>query len=413
MAPMNALKEQGQGGGSADTRTSVSGGLVVAQVALSLVLLVAAGLLIRTFDRLTNVPLGFDDDRVLLINVDTARAGIDPAGRNQLFHELVGAVARVPAVAAAAGSFWTPGSGAFNLIVDARGRASSDERRVIANFVTPGWFETFGIPIRAGRDISERDTPNALPVVIVNEAFVHRALPNREAVGETLGDSDSEILRGRTVIGVVGDAMYGSLRDPAPPTTYIPLAQSVGLEPPGRTTITVSVRPVTGPPASVASAAGAALMATNRNVAFSFRTLADQMNASIGQERLAAMLSGLFAVLALVLAGVGLYGLTAYTVSRRRSEIGIRIALGARGADVIRLILRRSLWLTGIGIVLGLAGAVFVTRYLEAMLFGVMPMDPWTLAAVSLMFATVATIAAFLPARRAARTDPSLALRCE
>jgi putative ABC transport system permease protein len=412
VAPMDASKDQGRATKGA-TRANVSSGLVVAQTALSLALLIAAGLLVRTFDRLANVPLGFDPDRVLLVNVETAHARIDPANRNTLYHQLVRAVATAPGVAGAAGSLGTPaGGGAVGLIVNASGRADS-ERRVVADFVTPGWFAVYGIPFHAGRDIANRDTANALPVVVINNAFARRFFPGQSAIGEILVESEYTFLKGRTVIGVVGDAIYGSLRDAAPPTIYLPLAQSAGLEPPGRTALTISVHSVAGPPATLVPSVGAALTAADRDVAFSFRPLVDQVNASYGQERLTAALSAFFGALALMLAGVGLCGVTSYAVSRRRSEIGIRIALGAQPADVIKLILRQSILLTLVGVALGIAAAAALTRYLQTMLFGVTPLDPSTFIAVSLLFGAVATLAAYLPARRATKIDPMIALRCD
>jgi hypothetical protein len=308
---------------------------------------------------------------------------------------------------------WTPGGGGgFGLIRDARGRAV-DARQVVANFITSGWFAAYGIPIRAGRDIAEGDTANASPVVVVNDAFERRFLPNRTAIGETFVDPDSAILKGRTVVGVVGDVVYGSPRDPAPPTIYVPLAQSVGLEPPGRTTVAISVRPIAGPPASLARSVAAALTSVDRDLAFTFRPLADQVSASLTEERLSAMLSGFFGALALSLAGLGLYGVTSHSVSHRRTEIGIRTALGARRSDVVNLVLGRSIAMIAIGLVAGLAGAAVVTRYLEGMLFGVTPLNPATFIAVPLALAGVSTLAALIPALRATSVDPLIALRSE
>jgi putative ABC transport system permease protein len=412
VAPINALKENGRSA-SDGARMSVSSGLVIAQVALSLTLVVAAGLLVRTFAQLANVPLGFDREGVLLINVDTARTRIDPADRNSFYHQLVATAASVPGVAAATGSFYAPaGGGGAGLIRDARGRAV-DDGRVVANFITPGWFAAYGIPIRAGRDVTDHDSLNGLPVMIVNDAFVRRFTPRGNAIGETFDESISSVLKNRTVVGVVGDAVYGSLRDAAPPTVYVPLAQSIGLQPPGRTTVIISVRPVAGSAASLAPSVAAALTEKDRDLAFSFRPLADQVSASLTQERLLAMLSGFFGGLALLLAGLGLYGITSYAVNRRRTEIGIRMALGARRADVISLVLRQGIVVTAIGMACGLAGSAAVTRYLEAMLFDLTPLDPTTFIAVSLLFGLVAVLALYVPARRATKVDPMVALRCE
>jgi putative ABC transport system permease protein len=411
IAPIESLKEHGHTT-AAGTRASISSGLVVLQVALSLVLVVAAGLFVRTFARLASVPLGFDRDRVLLINVDTARARVDTQNRSLLYHRLVVAVAAAPGVARAAGSLWTPaGGGGSGLIVNARGRSVDAERQVVANFVTPGWFATYGIPIRGGRDVEDSDTASARPVVAVNETFARRFLPGRSAIGETLDESHSPMLRNRTIVGVVGDAVYGSLRDAPPPTIYLPLAQSAGVEPPGRTAVTISARSAAGSPAALARGAAAALTGIDRDLAFAFRPLEDQVNASLAQERMVALLAGFFGALALLLAGLGLYGVTAYAVARRRTEIGIRMALGAQPAGVIRLVLSRVAILVGIGIVAGATASVWASRFVSALIFGIPPRDPMTLAAAAVVLAAVGASAGWLPAWRASRTDPARVLR--
>jgi predicted permease len=410
--PIDALKEQGRRGPDS-VQSRVSSSLVVAQMALSLILVIAAGLFVQTFARLAHVSLGFDGTRVLLINVDTGRTRVDPADRDTFEHRLVAAVASVPGVAAAAGSLYAPaGGGGAGLLRDARGR-TTDPGRVVANFITPGWFAAYGIPVRAGRDVTDRDRSNTPSVIVVNDAFVRKYSVARNVIGTTFDESISGFLKDRTVVGVVGDAVYGSLRDSAPPTVYVPLAQSSGLTPPGRTTLIISARPVAGSPVSLARSVAAALTGIDRDLAFSFRSLADQVNASLTQERLLAMLSALFGGLALLLAGLGLYGVTSYAVNRRRTEIGIRTALGAQPADVIRLVLRQGMILTAIGIGCGLAGAAALAGYLEALLFGLTPLDPATFIAVSLMFALIAIVASYVPARRAMKLDPLAALRCE
>jgi predicted permease len=415
-APIDALKEQGRGTSEA-AWMSLSSGLLITQVALSLVLVVAAGLFVRTFERLARLPLGFDSDRVLVVGVSAARAHIGAADQIRFYDRLVAAVAAVPGAAHAAGSIITPVGGsimAFPADVPGAPPMSVRERRVLANSVTPGWFATYGTPIRAGRDIGERDTKNAPPVAVVNEAFVRKFFPGGNAIGAIASEmpppGSREAPVARTIVGIVGDAVYRSLRAEVPPTMYQPLAQR---DSPSLTGITISVRAASGSPVQLAPSVAAALTAIDRELAFSFRPLADQVNASFAQERLVAMLSAFFGALALLLAGIGLYGVTSYSVTRQRTEIGIRMALGAQRSDVIGLVLGRSLVMTVAGIVLGLAGAAAVTRYLEALLFGVTPLDPTTFIAVSLMFAAVTTLAAYLPARRATNLDPLVALRYE
>jgi predicted permease len=414
IAPIDALKRVNTGpGGDRFANTKLAAGssssLVIAQVAFSLVLTAAAGLFIRTFDQLASVPLGFDADRVLVIDVDTARARVDPAARYDYYDRLVDAVVRLPGVTDAAASIWTPLSGG-GLMQDAQGRAVHPER-VVTNVVTPAWFDVYGIGIRAGRDFDHRDAANTLPVAIVNETFVRKFLAGRNAVGETVEGMGRTR---RTVVGVVTDTVFGrSLRDAVPPMMYVPLTQSAGLGRPADTGIRISVRSSSATRSSLAHSIGTALTAVNPDLTFSFRPLRDYVDAALARERLVAMLSGFFGVLAVLLAAIGLYGLTAYTVAQRRTEIAIRMALGAQRSEVIGLVLRRGLGLTAIGIALGLLAASAVTRYLEALLFGVAPVDPTTFAGVSLMLVAVAAVASYLPARRASTVDPMIALRAE
>ena len=415
VAAIDALRHHGRAAGSG---ARPSGGFLVAHLALSLALVVVAGLLIQTFERLTTVPRGFDSDRVMLVVVDAQRVPFQPADRPRFFQGVVDGVAGVPGVAHAAASMFTPLTGGMvsrmRIEVPGAPPLPEAERVALRHFITPGWFATYGTPIHAGRDLDERDRTGAPPVMLVNQAFARRFFPGESVVvGRTVAAARGELpAESRVIIGVVGDAAYGSLREGRPPTIYLPLAQW-SLPFPLNPRIFISVRPVAGSPMALAPSVGAAIAGVDPNAAFMFTSLDEQVSASIGQERLVAMLSGLFGVLALLLAGLGLYGITAYAVARRRSEIGVRIALGADRADIIRLVLARNLALTGAGIVLGLLAAAAVTRFLEGMLFGLTPLDPMTFGGVALLFAAVTTLAAFLPARRATSVDPLIALRSE
>jgi putative ABC transport system permease protein len=416
VAPIDALREHGRGSiGHAHAR--LSGALVVTQVALSLVLVVVAGLFVRTFVRLEGRPLGFDAERVLVLDVDVSRTHIDPADRLPFYLRLTQAIAAVPGVAQASGSMMTPVSGAFGFrLLDAPGAPSiPDRERLVAfNFVTPGWFAAYGMPLRSGRDVDARDDKNAPPVALVNEAFVRRYFTDRPPLGATLtspvpGRRDAP--RPKTIVGVVADAVFRSLRERTPPTMYLPLAQWDLSTPFAGGSF--SVRAASGSPSLLVHGIATALTAVDRDLAFSIRPLTDQVNASLAQERLVAILSGLFGALALLLAAVGLYGVTAYAAGRRRSEIGIRMALGAQRSDIIGLVLGQSVAITAAGIGLGLLGAAAVTRYIESMLFGVTPLDLTTFVAVAVLFAGVSTLASYVPAQRATRVDPLMALRCE
>jgi len=396
--PLSALRgprgSRGTSGGSA----RLTSGLTVLQIALSLMLVVAAGLFVRTFGRLLNVPLGFDSGRVLVATVDTARAGIDPGDRLSFYERLAEAVSRVPGVAHAAASMDTPLSRARQAPVLLKA-----ER--VESVVAPGWFPTYGTRLVAGRDFSPEDSAGAPRTAIINQAFARKFLPDRNALGE--------ITEGRTIVGIVGDAVFATVRGGVRPTLYIPLAQSAGKGMPGRTEVQISMRSAAGPPALLGKQVSAALNAVDPGLSYTFRTLQEYVDASVSQERIVARLAGLFGGLALLLAGLGLYGVTSYTVSRRQFEIGIRMALGAQRTHVMRLVLVRSCAITATGLILGLAGAIATTSYLEALLFGVVPLDRPTFIAVACLLAIVAATAAGIPAQKATRIDPLLALRAE
>jgi predicted permease len=340
------------------------------------------------------------------VNVDTERVRTDPADRMRLYQQIVDGVRSVPGVADAGASIWTP--------VDGGMRMGDSQARVSFNFVTPGWFAAYGTTIRLGRDFTTHDTADASPVVIVNQAFVRALMPGRFPLGDAIPHPRSR--RGnvqRTIVGVVDDAVFDSQREGIQPIVYLPMAQALGDGPNGPTEISVGVRPAVGSPMRLARSVGAAMTGLDPRLSYTFRLLADHVDASVRQERIVAILSGVFGGLAVLIAALGLYGLTSYTVNRRFTEIGIRMALGAQRAHVLGLILMQSLTLTAIGIGLGLAAASAVTRYLRGMLFGLTPLDPETFVGVAALFALVATIAAGIPAHRATRVDPLVALRSE
>jgi predicted permease len=410
VAPMDALKQQGRTVTAG--RGGLSAGLVVAQVALSLVLVTAAGLFVRSLARLSGIPIGFDKEHVLLARVDVSRARIDPSARIDLYDRLAAAMVAVPGVTDAGASLFTPldvvGLPGEATVPGAPGGTES-ERIVVMNRVTPAWFATYGTPLRAGRDFDARDTAAGPPVVIINDAFARKFFPGRNAIGGTVS--------GSTVIGVVGDQVVQggyhadgrqrSIRDAAPPTMYTPLAQS-GV--PARPTATLSIR-TAGDSSGVARSIATALRATDPDIAFSLQPLADGLHAAMAQERTVAALSGFFGGLAVLIAGLGLYGVTAQAVSRRRAEIGIRLALGAAPGQVVRLILSRVATLAGIGIAIGAGLSVWASTFAASLLYGLTPRDPVAILGAACTLAAVALVAGGLPAFRAARIDPMSVLR--
>jgi len=396
VAPFEALRT---GRGSAGSAYA-SSALVVVQVALSIVLLAAAGLFVGTSNRLAGVPLGFDPKDMLIVSVSAP-------GQNR--QQMLDAVAAVPGVTRAAGSIWTPVDVGGGQLIDASGRRADVSQRVAYNFVTPGWFATYRTAFRAGRDFDARDAPNAPRVAIVNDALRRSLLAGADALGATIhaGPCGHD---GCTVVGVVADAVYGqSLRDAAPPTIYIPIDQSEGLAMPGAP-FRISVR-AAGDPAGVAIGLRARLHDLDSRLAFASRRLEQELAASVAQERLLAMLSGFFGAVALLLAGVGLYGVTSYAVTRRRAEIGVRLALGGQPSAVVGAIVGRLVVFVVAGAVSGLLCALWLARFVAPLLYGLAPHDPWTLILAASSLAVVGAAAGWIPAARAARIDPARTLR--
>jgi putative ABC transport system permease protein len=414
--PIEALKEQGRSAAGA-TGGHLSGGLIVAQVALSLVLVMVAGLFVATFERLAHAPLGLDRDRVLVVTITAPTVpGIE---RNVFYHRLVKAVASVPGVAAAGGSFNPPIVGGLHgdMVVSEPGTEPPPDAERISqsNGVTPGWFAAYGMPIIVGRDFDDHDTLAARQVMIVNEAFVRRFLPDQSPIDKPfamtyrmspVGDYP---LGTKTIVGVVGDSVYRVIREPIRPTIYFALGQRDG--PLLFTSFFITLRASAGSPMLLSRSVSAALTAMNRDLTLAFRPLAAQVDESLAQDRVIALLSGFFGGLALLLAALGLYGVTSYAVARRRMEIGIRTALGAAPIDIIRLVLVRVALLVGVGVAIGAGLSLWTSKFVASLLYGVQPRDPWTLIGAAVTLATVGALAGWLPAWRASRLEPANVLR--
>ena len=409
--PNDALKQSGRTV-AGEARWGASNLIVVAQVGLSLVLVVAAGLFVRTFAALERVDLGFQEESLLVVDVNARPTTASPEARGALYERAREAVRVVPGVEQVALSTVTPVSGMTwdTLIENPDGLSlSEDERDVYLNRVGPDWFTTYGTVLVAGRDFARQDRLGSPEVVIINETAARRFFPGTNPIGRTIRESGrpGEPEPALQIVGIVRDAVYSSLRADIPPTMYRPLAQMATAP----AAINLSVRSAGGSPALLTRAVTDAIGRVDRDLALTFHPLARDLRASLGQERLVAMLSGFFGALALLLAGVGLYGVVAYTVSRRKAEIAIRMALGAAPGAVLGLILRRVALIVSAGIVCGLATALWSARYAAPLLFHLEPWDPLTLASAVAALATVGAIAGWIPARRAARLDPASALR--
>jgi predicted permease len=419
LAPGAALKDSPADRTGGGRVIRLRGGLVAAQVALSLVLLIAAGLFIRSFERIVDLPLGFESERVLVVDLSTSRASVNSTNRGAYLQRLADAVRGVPGVAHAGVSLNTPvnrGPTALTGFIALGGaELPPAERRTIVNLVTPGWFETYGMTPRAGRVIDNRDTATGAAVAVVNEAFARKFFPNQEALGRSVVSEDQpdpdQARVPITIVGIVENAVDQSLRWDPYPTLYQPLVQFTIPIP--LFDFGLSVRAASGSPALLARSVSDAVTSYDRNLVFGFNPLTDQIGAARQQERLVAWLAEAFGALALLLAAIGLHGVTSYTVERRRTEIGIRMALGAQRRDLIGLAIRQTMLMTAGGVVLGFTIAAAVTRYLQALLFGVTPLDAVSFMAAAALLVAVALVACYLPARRAATIDPMNALRCE
>ncbi|MBP6716750.1 MAG: ABC transporter permease, partial [Acidobacteria bacterium] len=407
--PNDALKEQTRSV-TGDRRFGLRNVLVVSQVALSLVLVIGAGLFVRTFTGLANTPLGFDPSPLLIINVNATR--VDPANdaRVLLYDRAREVVAAVPGVRSVAASFMTPVSGSGwngRVLVEGGPELPVKDRMIWVNPIQPGWFTTYGMAMKLGRDFSRADVKGGEPVVIVNETFVKRFVGTQNAIGarikEGIGVDGTE---SHTIIGVVNDAVYRNARSGVYATIYLPLPQAGSLGSGFALTANIA-----GDRAATRRAIAEALTQSDSRLAFTMRDYSDQVRASVGQERLVAMLSGFFGALALLLAGLGLYGVTSYSVNRRRSEIAVRMALGATASGVVAMVLRRVGWLVATGIVIGLGLTFWAATFAGSLLFGLKPRDPLTFVGAALMLFVTGIAAGWLPARRAAKLDPTVVLR--
>lgn len=417
--PHSAMKANARGV-IEGTKLGLGKMLVTAQVALSLLVVVAAGLMLSTFWKLISLDAGFDRDHVLLVSVDL-RSGNYPRERwSAVYREILDRLRAIPGVHSASVSSITPVCHCRwtdEVDVDGYTAKSRDDAMAAFNNVSDGYFETLGTSILIGRDFNSHDTSTSLKVAIVSKSFAQKYFGAANPLGQHFrirGGRGPQFAWSATdgpaeIVGVVKDAKYGSLREVPWPFVFIPWSQG-GV--PGPLT-SFELRPALGTPTALISAAKSAIGNVNPNVSIEFETLAAKVDDSILRERLLATLSGFFGGLALLLATIGLYGVMSYNVARRRSEIGIRMALGAEQSCVLRMVLGEVSILVGIGLVIGLGAAAATTRFVASFLFGVSPNDPWTLSLACGILALVSGLAGFLPARRASRLDPMIALREE
>jgi putative ABC transport system permease protein len=402
-----ALKQganRAMGGKGGRTRAT----LVVVEVALSVVLLAGAGLLIRSFVALHHVALGFRPEHVLVMESSVPASNLADARRATRFYkDLMADLATLPGVSAVGGVRNTPGivwsNGGY--FIGHMGKFTSTMPNAVLSVVTPGAFAALGIPLKRGRDFNEGDAYDAPFTAVINAALAHKSFPGQDPLGRTIY-CGLDSMKPMKIVGVVGDIrQYGPAVEPAP-EIIMPYEQ----HPQPSTALNIVVR---------ASAAGSALWgpiqrkvrAHSAEVPVKFTTMEDLLSENTASPRFRTLLLGLFAAIAVCLAMAGVYGVVAYTVGQRASEIGLRMALGADTGDVLRLILRQGMALTGIGLAVGLVAAVAATRVVASMLFEVKASDPVTYVGVAAVLGIVSLAASYIPARRAARVDPASALR--
>jgi putative ABC transport system permease protein len=410
VAPIDAMKEQGRGT-SSGREGRLAGSLVMLQVALSLVLLVGAGLFIRTFSALANRPLGFDQQQLMVVDIGTDRAGVDAAGRVAMFDGVLDATRALPGVSVAGLAAITPVSGNNSsryMAFPGRPELPERERRVWVNLISPRWLSAMGTRVISGRDFDDRDRPGAMRTVIVNETFVRKFYGSANPIGQVITEAPSPTANTAPIeiVGVVEDAVYRSLREPVPAAMYWPILQQTW---PGR--VGLMVRYSSGTFAALRLGVTEAVTRVNPNLTTTARPYRDIVDASLVRERLLARLSGFFGLLALLLAALGLYGVTAYSVTRRRTELGIRMALGSSPRGVMQFIVGRVSVLVGAGLLVGGVVSWWLSRFIEGMLFSLPAHDLPTMLGAAALLASVAVVAAWSPARRAARIDPASVLR--
>jgi putative ABC transport system permease protein len=389
--------------------------LVVAETALGVVVLVGAGLLLRSFRQLQNVAVGFESDRVLTFRVALPAPRYGALQKRTAFYrELVDRLGAMPRVQSAGGISFLPltlsgRSTGINVEGDPP-PAPGEVKFVDFRSVTPGYFATLRIPIIEGRDVAWSDMPDAPAAIVVSQAAARAFWPNRDAIGRRikLGSSNNTSIPWLTVVGVVGNVhQFDLVRQPRP-AIYLAGSQDPGT---GDTVRDWVVR-TAGDPAALAPAARSAVWAVDGALPITRLQPLDRVRAAAtGREQFTLLLVTLFAVLALVLAAVGLYGVTAYAVAQRTRELGIRVALGATSRDVVRLVLDMGGRLVLVGLAIGTLAALMLSRLMSTLLFGVSARDPMTFAGVALLLAAVSMVACYIPARRATRVDPVIALR--
>ncbi|HVY69752.1 MAG TPA: FtsX-like permease family protein, partial [Verrucomicrobiae bacterium] len=403
------LNDSSRGSSGGFHRRKLRAVLVVGEMALSLVLLVGAGLLIRSFDRLLSQPLGFVPEQVISVTfgLPDKKYGDSNGEKPRFFSQLLEKARALPGVDSAAVVYGVPLGGQMSsLSVDIPGAPPPGPGEAVSagySQISPDYFRTLNIPVLQGRDFTEQDRFDTTPVLIVNEAFVRNLKLGKDVIGRRIGVGDGT--QNAEIVGVVRDIKRFNITEAAQGEMYRPYRQRCW----GYMSLVMRTK---REPGELMRALRAEVDTLDKDLPFeSPRTLTRLVASSVAQRRLSVQLLGGFAGVALILAAIGLYGVLAYNVAQRKREIGIRLALGARHTDVMQLVLRQGMTLALVGVAIGAAGAFGLSRFLGSLLFEIKPSDPATFAIVTAVLVVTAFFACWIPARRASRVDPMVALR--
>ena len=411
---LNESLKEGRGAGGGARKNRVRGVLVIAELAIAVVLLVGAGLLIQSFWRLQHVNSGLQTGNVLTFNVSLPDVRYSSEQQARFYRDLANRLRSLPGVQSASAAVPLPLSGSrfgISFQIEERPVAPKDEPSADLFVTEPDYFRAMGIPVLKGRDFSERDDHNSTPVVIVSDTFARQFFPNEDPVGKRIKPGistwDNDPSKVSEIIGVVADIHNRALNTDPKPVYYLPQAQVPFDE------VSMVIKTSTDPHALITSATREVQAMDSELPVFSVKTMDEYVSSSVAAPRFNTTLLSIFASVALVLTIIGLYGVMSYSVAQRTNEIGIRMALGAQTRDVLGMIVKDGAKIIGIGLLLGIGGALLLTRLLEALLFGVTTRDPFTFLFIAVLLSVVAMLACCIPALRATRVDPLEALRCE
>jgi len=412
LSPILKSTTSGTTGENAGRRLPATKVLVIAQVAISLILLVAAGLFVRSLSKLSEVNLGYKSENLLLFRVDGAAAGYKEAANLRFQQELLEKFSAIPGVRAAtlsSNGLFSQSESADPISVEGYTAKPGEEVHSRMDHVGPGYFSTVGIPVLIGREIGPQDSGNGPRAVVINKTFAEHFFGNTNPLGKKVRDTYPGNPADMEIVGVVADAKYNSLREKTPTRLYAPY-----FNPMWEHSFAVYEVRTFADPASVSGALRKTVQESNSSLPpIKINTMQVLVDDSLHTDKFIARLAGVFGLLAMLLASIGLYGIMAYTVARRTRDIGIRMALGAQPGSVLWLVLRETLLLVLIGVAVGLPLAFGGTHLIKSMLFGMGVVDPVAMIIPAVTLAIVAAIAGFLPARRAMRVDPMVALRYE